>query len=63
MHVAAAQLHGVKPIELNDPSPLMHAVFANPVRPLAGLFHLPTAPGLGLELIESELTRRRRDIV
>src|SRR5580704_7606243 len=46
MHVVAAQLHAVKPIELNDPSPRMHAVFAAPLRPQGGLFHLPTAPGL-----------------
>jgi len=62
MHVVAAQLHTIKPIELNDPSPRMHAVFANPPKPQAGLFHLPTTPGLGLELVESEVVMRRRDV-
>jgi L-alanine-DL-glutamate epimerase-like enolase superfamily enzyme len=52
----------VKPIELNDPSPRMHAVFARPLKPQEGLFHLPTAPGLGLELVESEVAARRREI-
>jgi L-alanine-DL-glutamate epimerase-like enolase superfamily enzyme len=62
MHVVAAQLHATKPIELNDPSPRMHAVFAQPITPRAGLFHLPTTPGLGLEMVESELASRRKDI-
>ena len=62
MHVVAAQLHAVKPIELNDPSPRMHAVFATPLKPQGGLFHLPTAPGLGLELVESEVAARRKEI-
>lgn len=62
MHVVAAQLHAVKPIELNDPSPRMHAVFAHPIVPQAGLFHLPTAPGLGLELIDAEVAKRRIEI-
>jgi L-alanine-DL-glutamate epimerase-like enolase superfamily enzyme len=62
MHVVAAQLHSIKPIELNDPSPRLHSVFASPIRPQAGRFHLPTAPGLGLELVESEVSSRRREI-
>ena len=62
MHVVAAQLHAVKPIELNDPSPRMHAVFARPIVAQAGLFHLPTMPGLGLELIENEVTKRRIEV-
>ena len=44
--------------ELNDPSPRMHAVFSNPPRPVAGLFHLPTAPGLGLDIDEALVQRR-----
>ncbi|MDB5402789.1 MAG: hypothetical protein QOF70_2839 [Acetobacteraceae bacterium] len=48
LHVAAAQAHATKPCELNDPSPRMHAVFADPPRAVDGLFHLPTAPGLGI---------------
>lgn len=60
MHIVATQLHATKPVELNDPSPRMHAAFRNPPRPdAAGLFHLPTAPGLGLEIDEAALARLR----
>src|SRR3954454_16975303 len=59
LHVAASQLHMTKPCELNDPSPRMHVVFDNPPKPVDGLFHLPTEPGLGLTVNESELSKRR----
>lgn len=60
MHVVAAQLHATKPVELNDPSPRMHAAFRNPPKPdAAGLFHLSGAPGLGLDLDETALARLR----
>jgi L-alanine-DL-glutamate epimerase-like enolase superfamily enzyme len=59
LHLAASQLHMTKPCELNDPSPPMHAVFENPPRPVDGLFHLPTEPGLGLTVNEAELAKRR----
>ena len=59
LHVSAAQLHATKPCELDDPSARRHVVFSNPPRPIDGLFHLPTAPGLGLDLIEAEVERRR----
>jgi L-alanine-DL-glutamate epimerase-like enolase superfamily enzyme len=59
LHLAASQAHATKPCELNDPSPRMHAVFENPPRPLDGLFHLPHAPGLGLQVNEAELAKRR----
>ena len=62
MHVVAAQLHATKPIELNDPSPRMHAVFAEAPKPRDGLFHLPGAPGLGLELVDAEVAKRRKEI-
>ncbi|MBV9813820.1 MAG: hypothetical protein JO326_13815, partial [Acetobacteraceae bacterium] len=62
MHVAAAQLHAGKPIELNDPSPRMHAVFDNPPKPVDGLFHLPTEPGLGINFVEHELAKRRIEV-
>jgi L-alanine-DL-glutamate epimerase-like enolase superfamily enzyme len=62
MHVVAAQLHSIKPIELNDPSRRMNVLFAKPLVPQAGLFHLPTTPGLGLDLVESEVAARRKDI-
>jgi hypothetical protein len=35
LYVAASQLHMTKPCELNDPSPRMHAVLANPPKPVA----------------------------
>ena len=59
LHIVAAQLHATKPCELNDPSPRMHSVFANPPRPKDGLFHLSDAPGLGLSLVEAELAKRQ----
>ena len=59
LHLAASQAHATKPCELNDPSPRMHAVFENPPRPVDGLFHLPQAPGLGLQVNETELAKRR----
>jgi L-alanine-DL-glutamate epimerase-like enolase superfamily enzyme len=59
MHLAASQLHATKPCELNDPSPRQHSVFENPPKPVDGLFHLPTGPGLGLRLNEAELAQRR----
>ena len=62
LHIAAAQLHATKPCEWNDPSSRTHAVFENPPRPVDGLFHLPTEPGLGLRVNEAELARRRIDI-
>ena len=62
MHVVAAQLHATKPVELDDPSPRRHAVFVQPPKPVDGLFHLPTAPGLGLELVPGEVAARRIEI-
>ena len=59
LHLAATQLHMTKPCELNDPSPRTHAVFDNPPKPVDGLFHLPTGPGLGLTVNEAELAKRR----
>jgi L-alanine-DL-glutamate epimerase-like enolase superfamily enzyme len=53
------KLLAVKPCELNDPSPRMHAVFSNPPRPVEDLFYLPTAPGLGLDIDEAALAQRR----
>jgi L-alanine-DL-glutamate epimerase-like enolase superfamily enzyme len=59
LHLAASQLHATKPCELNDPSPRQHAVFENPPKLVEGLFHLPTEPGLGLQINEAELSKRR----
>jgi L-alanine-DL-glutamate epimerase-like enolase superfamily enzyme len=63
LHLAASQLHATKPCELNDPSPRQHDVFENPPKPIDGLFHLPTEPGLGLRVNEAVLTKRRMPIV
>jgi len=63
LHLAASQLHTTKPCELNDPSPRQHDVFENPPKPIDGLFHLPTEPGLGLRVNEAVLTKRRIPIV
>ena len=59
LHLAATQLHTTKPCEWNDPSPRTHAVFDNPPKPVDGLFRLPEGPGLGLNLNEAELAKRR----
>ena len=62
MHVVAAQLQGSKPIEWNDPSTRTHAVFENPPRPVDGLFQLPSGPGLGLQVNEEALAKRRVEV-
>jgi L-alanine-DL-glutamate epimerase-like enolase superfamily enzyme len=62
LHVLAAQLHGTKPAEWNDPSTRTHAVFDNPPRPVGGLFHLSETPGLGLTINEAALQQRRVEI-
>ena len=59
LHLAASLPHMTKPCEWNDPSPRQHAVFENPPKPADGLFHLPTGPGLGLQINEAELAKRR----
>jgi L-alanine-DL-glutamate epimerase-like enolase superfamily enzyme len=59
LQVCATLLQSTKPCELDDPSPRRHAVFANPPKPIGGLFHLPDAPGLGLDLIDAEIDRLR----
>jgi L-alanine-DL-glutamate epimerase-like enolase superfamily enzyme len=59
LHVCAAQPHATKPCEWDDPSLRRHAIFANPPRPTDGLFRLPTTPGLGIDLVEAEVARRR----
>ena len=58
LHIAATQIGATKPCEWNDPSTRTHAVFENPPYPADGLFHLPTAPGLGLTVNEAELAKR-----
>jgi len=63
LHLAASQPHATKPCELNDPTSRMHAVFENPPRPVDGLFHLPSEPGLGLRIDETDLAKRRVPIM
>jgi hypothetical protein len=48
-----------KACEWNDSSARQDAVFENPPKPADGLFHLPTGPGLGLQINEAELAKRR----
>lgn len=62
LHVCAAQLHLTKPCEWNDPSDRMHAIFDEPPLPKNGKFHLSDRPGLGIDFIENELTKRRIDV-
>jgi L-alanine-DL-glutamate epimerase-like enolase superfamily enzyme len=60
LHVVASLLQNTKPVEWNDPSSRTHCMFENPAVPVAGLFHLPTGPGLGLRVNENEVEKRRR---
>jgi hypothetical protein len=59
LHLVASLLHMTKPCEWNDTTPCQHSVFENPPKPADGLFHLPTGPGLGLQINEAELAKRR----
>jgi D-arabinonate dehydratase/D-galactarolactone cycloisomerase len=59
LHVLAAIMHLTKPAEFADPSMRMHAAFRNPPRPEGGKFKIPSAPGLGLDVVDEELTKRR----
>ncbi len=59
LHLCATQLHATKPCEWNDPSERTHAAFKNPPRPIAGLFHLPRIPGLGLLTNDAEFAARQ----
>jgi L-alanine-DL-glutamate epimerase-like enolase superfamily enzyme len=58
-HLVASLLYMTKPCEWNDTIPRQHSVFENPPKPADGLFHLPTGPGLGLQINEAELAKRR----
>lgn len=60
LHFAATLLHGHYPCEYDDRSGFQDAVFANPPKPVNGLFSLTGKPGLGLELVEDELAKRMR---
>ena len=58
LHVLATIMHLTKPAEFADPSTRMHPAFRNPPKPSGGKFSIPSGPGLGLELIDSELDSR-----
>ena len=58
LHFVANLTHTHYPCEYNGPLGVQDAVFAQPVRPVNGRFKLTDQPGLGLELIESELKPR-----
>ena len=60
LHFVAALPHAHYPCEYNEPSGVQHVVFTSPPRPEDGTFSLSDAPGLGLELSESELAARMR---
>jgi len=55
LHVAAAQLHGWAPVELNDASGLQARVFSKIPLPEDGVYELDDTPGLGLVLNEAAL--------
>lgn len=55
LHVAAVQLHGWAPVELNDASGHQTQVFSKVPLPTNGIFELDDAPGLGITLDEAAL--------
>ncbi len=59
LHVLSTIMHSTKPAEYADPSGRMDVAFRNPPTPQNGVFQLPDGPGLGLEIIDSELEKRR----
>jgi L-alanine-DL-glutamate epimerase-like enolase superfamily enzyme len=60
LHIVASLLQSTKPAEWNDPSSRTHALFENPLVPVAGHFHLRDDPGLGLRINAAEVKARRR---
>jgi L-alanine-DL-glutamate epimerase-like enolase superfamily enzyme len=58
LHFVAALTHSHHPAEYNGPREVQDVVFRTPVRPVQGTFVLSDAPGLGLELDETELGKR-----
>ena len=59
LHFVAALTHAHYPCEYNGPHGVQDIVFAHPVRPVEGKFTLTDRPGLGLEIVASELEARR----
>ncbi|GHA19061.1 mandelate racemase [Devosia pacifica] len=58
LHVLSTIMHLSKPVELADGWERAGAVFDNPSEPKNGLFHLPTAPGLGMTFDSAEMQER-----
>jgi len=58
LHLLSTVMHLSKPVELADNWERALPVFSNPGGPVDGLYHLPTAPGLGLVFDATELARR-----
>ena len=58
LHFVAALTHSHYPAEYNGPYQVQDVVLKTPVRPAHGKFSLSDAPGLGLEVDESELRKR-----
>lgn len=62
LHVLATLMHSTKPAELADNWQRAARGFRNPPKPENGRFAVPDGPGLGLELDEGEIARRRHDV-
>ena len=59
LHLVASLLHMTKPCEWNDTTLRQHSVFENPPnQPTACSTYRP-GPGLGLQINEAELAKRR----
>jgi D-galactarolactone cycloisomerase len=58
LHFVAALMHSHYPCEYNGPPGVQDTVFTSPVQPVQGKFVLTDRPGLGLEIVETELQRR-----
>ena len=58
LHFVSTITHSHHPAEYNGPRQVQDVVFRTPVRPTNGKFVLSDAPGLGLELDETELRKR-----
>jgi D-arabinonate dehydratase/D-galactarolactone cycloisomerase len=59
LHVLATIMHSTKPAEYADPSDRMYVGFRSVPKPKGGKFVVPSGPGLGLEVNEEELKKRR----
>jgi L-alanine-DL-glutamate epimerase-like enolase superfamily enzyme len=58
LHFVASLTHSHHPAEYNGPREVQDVVFKTPVRPVQGTFVLSDSPGLGLEIDETELSKR-----